>query len=86
MRIQRIAGGGNNETRILIRASAGPRSRIETSPVMRGTVMPPRSMQVAETVEDEFGFAEMQVVSFEDLSGASCTPPWTGPTRGTCTT
>ncbi|PVE24001.1 hypothetical protein DC522_12930 [Microvirga sp. KLBC 81] len=68
MRIQRIAGGGNNETRILI-GNARAQIKIETSPVMRGTVMPPRLMQVAEAVEDEFGFAEMQVVSFEDLFG-----------------
>jgi hypothetical protein len=68
MRIQRIAGGGNNETRILI-GNGRAQIKIETSPVMRGTVIPPRLMQVAEAVEDEFGFAEMQVLSFEDLFG-----------------
>lgn len=68
LQVQRIAGGGNNETRILI-GNGQAWIKIETSPVMRGTVMPPQVMQVTESVEDEFGFAEMQVVAFEDLFG-----------------
>lgn len=66
--VQRIAGGGNNDTRVLVR-QGGAEIKIETSPVARGTVHPPELRRVSEAVEDEFGFAEMQVVSFEDLFG-----------------
>lgn len=66
--VQRIAGGGNNDTRILVR-QGNAEIKIETSPVARGTVHPPERRRVSESVEEAFGFAEMQVVSFEDLFG-----------------
>jgi len=66
VRLQRIAGGGNLETRIM--ASRGAASvKIETSPVMRGTVLPPVRRKVSDAVEEAFGFAEMPVLAFEDL-------------------
>ncbi len=65
---QRIAGGGNNDTRVLVR-QVGSEIKIETSPVGRGTVHPPELRAVTDAVADEFGFAEMQVVAFEDLFG-----------------
>lgn len=66
VRLQRIAGGGNLETRIM--ASRGAASvKIETSPVMRGTVLPAVPMKVSDAVEDAFGFAEMPVLAFDDL-------------------
>jgi hypothetical protein len=43
--------------------------KIETSPVARGTVHPPELRAVTDGVAEAFGFAEMQVVSFEDLFG-----------------
>lgn len=66
--VQRIAGGGNNDTRILVR-QGGTEIKIETSPVSRGTVHPPGLRPVTDAVADMFGFAEMQVVAFEDLFG-----------------
>ena len=68
MRHQRIAGGGNSDTRIMI-SSGRTRVKIETSPVSRGTVLAPQTLKVAQVVEDTFGFAEMPVVAFEDLYG-----------------
>ncbi|SFH85844.1 nucleotidyl transferase AbiEii/AbiGii toxin family protein [Albimonas pacifica] len=47
--------------------AAGARVKVEISPVLRGVVNAPRDMAVSEAVEDAFGFAETQVVSFEDL-------------------
>jgi len=41
--------------------------KIEITPVLRGTVYDPVVTSVVPSVEDEFGFAEMQVVSFADL-------------------
>ena len=51
----------------------GASVKIELSPVLRGTVYEPRSLPVVAAVEDEFGFAEVPVVSFEDLyAGKIC--------------
>lgn len=66
--VQRIAGGGNNDTRVLVRQGT-TEIKIETSPVARGTVHPPELRAVTDGVAEAFGFAEMQVVSFEDLFG-----------------
>ncbi len=66
VRLQRIAAGGNLETRIMVLHGAAS-VKIETSPVMRGTVLPPVPMKVSDMVEDTFGFAEMPVLAFEDL-------------------
>lgn len=43
--------------------------KIEVTPVLRGTVFPPQTRMVSESVQKEFGFAEITVVSFEDLYG-----------------
>lgn len=63
---KRIRGGGGGETRVLVRRG-GVEVKIETSPVTRGVVNDPDIRQVSEAVEDRFGFAEIQVVAFEDL-------------------
>lgn len=65
---RRIQGGGGGATRILARLG-GAEIKIETSPVMRGVVHEPELRSVSDAVEDEFGYAEMQIVSFEDLFG-----------------
>ena len=65
---QRIAGGGNQDTRIMI-SEGTTRIKIETSPVARGTVLPPQTMVTSDAVTEQFGFAEMQVLAFEDLFG-----------------
>jgi predicted nucleotidyltransferase component of viral defense system len=41
--------------------------KIEVTPVIRGCVYPVETRQVAPRVEDAFGFAELQMVSFADL-------------------
>lgn len=52
---------------------AGIQIKIELSPVLRGTVFEPQLMSVRESVESEFGFAEMYVVSHADLyAGKIC--------------
>lgn len=65
---RRIDGGGGGATRI--RATLdGADVKIETSPVTRGVVHEPEHREVSAAVEEEFGYAAMQVVSFEDLFG-----------------
>jgi len=63
---ERIAGGGGEETRVLARLDAAT-VKIETSPVLRGVVHDPGLRAVSPAVEDRFGFAEVNLVSFEDL-------------------
>lgn len=41
--------------------------KIEVTPVLRGCVFEPRLRTVSPVVEEAFGFAEIQVVSFADL-------------------
>ncbi len=65
---QRISGGGGGATRALARLGSAE-IKIETSPVTRGVVHDPEQRQVSMTVENEFGYAEMNIVSFEDLFG-----------------
>jgi predicted nucleotidyltransferase component of viral defense system len=65
---RRIDGGGSGATRIRARLG-GADVKIETSPVTRGVVHDPEERAVSAAVEDEFGYAAVQVVSFEDLFG-----------------
>ncbi len=65
---QRIKGGGGGATRVLARLE-GAEVKIETSPVTRGVVHDPETRAVSDAVADAFGYAEMQIVSFEDLFG-----------------
>lgn len=51
----------------LIASRHRARVQIETTPVMRGTVHPVRTMRVRPGVEQAFGFAEIQVLDFADL-------------------
>jgi len=66
IRASRIAGGGGGATRVLFQRGAA-RVKVETSPVTRGVVFEPDRRRVSPVVEDTFGFAEVTVVSFEDL-------------------
>jgi predicted nucleotidyltransferase component of viral defense system len=53
-------------TKLFIRAN-DVQIKIEVTPVLRGCVYAPAMMSVSPRVEDQFGFAEIQVVSFPDL-------------------
>ena len=65
---RRIKGGGGGATRLAVRLGSAE-IKIETSPVTRGVIHSPNLMDVSDAVQNEFGFAETQVVSFEDLYG-----------------
>lgn len=56
----------NTITKLTVRSS-GVQVKIEVTPVMRGTVYEPEVRTVSEAVGDQFGFAEIQVVSLADL-------------------
>lgn len=57
-----------DELRVIVR-SAKSQVKIEVSPVLRGTLHPAEILDVAEAVEDAFGFASVPVVSLPDLYG-----------------
>jgi hypothetical protein len=47
--------------------------KVEVNPVLRGCLLPPETRAVTSSVEEEFGFAEMPIVSFPDLyAGKIC--------------
>jgi Nucleotidyl transferase AbiEii toxin, Type IV TA system len=52
--------------KLVVRAD-GVQMKIEVTPVLRGCVYDPETRTVSPLVEDAFGFAEIQVVSFADL-------------------
>ncbi|WP_284948173.1 nucleotidyl transferase AbiEii/AbiGii toxin family protein [Acidisoma cladoniae] len=56
----------NIVTKLIVRAN-GVQIKIEVTPVLRGAVYDPAVMSVVPAVEDAFGFAETQIVSFPDL-------------------
>jgi len=58
----------SDELRIVV-SSRVATIKIEVSPVARGTLHRPSNRQISEFVEDEFGFAEIPVVSLPDLYG-----------------
>ncbi len=58
--------GENIATKLIVR-SGEVQIKIEVTPVLRGTVYDPVLAGVVPAVEDAFGFAEIQVVSFADL-------------------
>ncbi len=68
LRLQ-VQTSGTEATRIhrLIVSRNRSRVQIDTTPVMRGTVHPVRTLRVRPGVERDFGFAEMQVLDFADL-------------------
>jgi predicted nucleotidyltransferase component of viral defense system len=68
LRLQ-VQASGTEETGIhrLVASRGRSRVQIETTPVMRGTVHPVRTLTVRPGVERAFGFVEMQVLDFADL-------------------
>jgi hypothetical protein len=58
--------GENCVTKLLVEVDRA-QIKIEVTPVLRGCVYEPVVRGVSARVEEEFGFAEIQVVSFADL-------------------
>jgi len=58
--------GENCIIKLVVRAD-GVQIKIEVTPVLRGCVYELVTMSISPRVEDRFGFAEIQVVSFPDL-------------------
>ncbi|MCP5178996.1 MAG: nucleotidyl transferase AbiEii/AbiGii toxin family protein [Pseudomonadales bacterium] len=54
-------------TKLVVRTPDRTQIKIEVTPVLRGCVYDPALLQVNARVQETFGFAEMNVLSFEDL-------------------
>lgn len=67
LHVQLSASQGSQGVTRLIVSRGRALVQIETTPVMRGTVHPVREMDVRPMVEEAFGFASAQVLSFADL-------------------
>ena len=68
LQVRRIPGGGDIDTRIMV-GDGRAQTKIETSPVTRGSVHPPLLMTASDAVTERFGFVEVNVLAFEDLYG-----------------
>ena len=69
VRGSRVAPSRSREnviTKLVVRGD-GAQIKIEVTPVLRGCVFEPEMRPVSNGVEDQFGFAEMRIVSFPDL-------------------
>ncbi len=64
--VRRIAGREGEVTRIQARLGSAE-IKIEATPVTRSVVHDPEWRDVTNAVQREFGFAQVQVVSFENL-------------------
>lgn len=69
LKARRELGIGNHKTRISV-SHNHIKIKIEISPVMRGTVLSPITMSTSDVVVERFGFAEANVLAFEDLFGS----------------
>lgn len=58
--------GEKSVTKLIIQTSQA-QVKVEVNPVLRGCLYDPVKRRVSEAVESEFGFVEMQTVSFADL-------------------
>ena len=68
-RVDEVAPRGEAPITKLNVRTDGAQIQIEVTPVLRGCVYDPEVRGVSARVEEAFGFAEIQVVSFPDLYG-----------------
>ena len=65
--VTRGAGAGTGPVDTLTVGGVGAQVKIEVNPVLRGSIHPPTAMRVRDVVSEEFGFAEMKVLPFDDV-------------------
>lgn len=65
--VQATPPAGERHLNKMVVRHDGAQIKIEVTPVLRGTVFAPEQRDVVPAVEDVFGYARMQLVSFADL-------------------
>jgi predicted nucleotidyltransferase component of viral defense system len=68
-KVQKSVLRGTQSIVKLVVSTADAQIKVEVTPVLRGTVFPSEIRAVSEKVQQEFGYAEINVVSFADLYG-----------------
>ena len=68
IRVHRSFEDKNDALRLIVSLN-NVQIKVELSPVLRGTVFEPEHRMVCDSVEEQFGFVEIPVVSLEDLYG-----------------
>jgi len=58
---------GGTAINLFVRTPHLVQIKIEVTPVLRGCVYDPQPRTIVERAEEQFGFAEIQVLSFADL-------------------
>jgi predicted nucleotidyltransferase component of viral defense system len=53
--------------KLILRTPDRIQIKIEVTPVLRGSVYDPKTMTICSKAEEQFGFAEISVLSFADL-------------------
>lgn len=72
-RVTEYSSEGEQFTTRLVLTSSAAQIKVEVSPVMRGSIEPPRRVDVHSKVESAFGFAQAQLLSKADLyAGKFC--------------
>ncbi|WP_217351359.1 nucleotidyl transferase AbiEii/AbiGii toxin family protein [Aquisalimonas sp. 2447] len=73
LRVQESVPGSQTEiTRLVVRTLDGVQIKIEVTPVLHGVVFDPENPRICERAEEEYGFAEMPMLSFPDLYAGKC--------------
>ena len=67
LRVAESRAQGDGPLMRLVAQQGRAQIKIEVTPVLRGCVFAPELCKVSPSVEEQFGFAEMRVVSFADL-------------------
>ena len=65
-KVTAAAGEAGRVQRLQI-AAGGVSIKVEDSPVLRGSIMPAVQMAVSESVADQFGYVETQVVAADEV-------------------
>lgn len=65
--VKRGQGKAGGAIDTLTVGGVGAQVKIEVNPVLRGSVRPPSDMALKPAVSKEFGFAQMQVLAFDDV-------------------
>lgn len=54
-------------SRLILTSNSQVQIKMEVAPVLRGCVYEPRMLRISEVAEDAFGFAEMKLLSHDDI-------------------
>lgn len=69
IRVEKAVLSGTNYCIRLTIVQGRVQVKVEVTPVLRGSVHPPQEKELSDIAANEYGYASMQLLSFEDLYG-----------------